>query len=118
MVVPNILSEVEVAHKFENKSERMRLGGINTNERYKALAGEAAMCGCFIKKPLQPGRQRAPHTPQLRVTHPTDPRVVCRCGTPVGLDCDLSIVQLADPNIGETSSADGTCPDDLEVFSS
>ena len=57
MVVPDILSEVEVVHKFENKSERMRLSGVNPNERRDIPVGETTACQCFLVKPLQIGRQ-------------------------------------------------------------
>jgi hypothetical protein len=52
MVVSDILSEVEVVHKLENKSKWMRPGGINANEWHNILARELAARQCFITKPL------------------------------------------------------------------
>jgi hypothetical protein len=51
-VVPDILSEVEVAHQLENKSKWMRQSGVNAYERHDILAGETHTRQYFIVEPL------------------------------------------------------------------
>jgi hypothetical protein len=52
VVVPDILSEVEVGQKHENKSKWMCPSGINPDERHNTLAGETTTCQYFIVKSL------------------------------------------------------------------
>lgn len=64
------VSDIEAVGKLENKSKWVHPSGINPNEGYDILVGEATACRCFIVEPRQLGHQRTSHTLQLGVTHP------------------------------------------------
>jgi len=55
------------------------------------------------------------NTQRWWVTHPVGRHIVRGRITPIRLDCDPSIAHLANPDVGKTSSIDGTCSDDLQV---
>ena len=49
------------------------------------------------------------------VTRLIDRRIICRPITPIRLDRDPSIVHIANPDVSEAPSVDGTCSDDPQV---
>ena len=52
--MPQILSKVEMVHKFKDKGERVLRGGVDPNERGDAaiVVVEATVYQCFLVQPL------------------------------------------------------------------
>ena len=52
IIVPQILPEVKVIHKLENKSQWMLGGGVDSDKWHNVLVLEVATRQCFLVEPL------------------------------------------------------------------
>jgi len=68
LVVPQVLSEVQIIHEFEDEGQRMLGGGVHSDKLRNVPVLETTACQCFLVEPLRIDPQSTGHS-QLGATH-------------------------------------------------